>query len=232
VLHGSPLAVVTNKANSNTAIGTYSNFVLVSQGTLNATNYSFSFAPGTLSISAPILTLAALANFLGTNQLDTNELAFILTNNYAHPAVVYPGLLADFLGSTNLNRVDINDLNLFLNYYYSPTSDVPLATPAKDLRAPINMLDQAGLNVALAHYTGWPNGPSFTNLPPYLAAAGGGAGQTNYCFTITNFNFTVQFSSDLVHWTNLDLPGQIQFTDPNAPATPNGFYRLLNATGN
>ena len=37
--------------------------------------------------------------------------------------------------------------------------------------------------------------------------------------------------ADLVHRMYLDLPGQIRLTDPNAPAKPSGFYRLLNSTG-
>jgi len=168
-----------------------------------------------------MVNLATLASFLGADTLDTNGLRFVLTNNYAHPTNVDPMTLMYFLGTPNLNQVDTNDLNVFLDYYYSPASNAALAASAKDAEGPTNTAEQTGLS-----------GPSFISLPPYLSTTSGGAGQTNFCFTITNLNFTVQFSPDLVHWTNLDLPGQIRFTDPDAPAKPNGFYRLLNSTGN
>ena len=175
------------------------------------------------------VNLTALANLLGSDTLDTNGLQLILTNNYAHPAVADPQTLADFLGAIGTDSVDTNDLNVFMDYYPAGGTAVANAV-TKVLGAPGSVADPAGLNGLLAPYITWPGTPKFTNAPPYIAACAGGAGQTNYCFTIANFNFTVQFSPDLTHWTNLESPGQILFTDPNAPVRPGGFYRLLNST--
>ena len=82
-------------------------------------------------------------------------------------------------------------------------------------------VDQAGLNAVLAHY--------WSQSPPNIANTAF-PGRTNLCFTLTNFMFTVQYSTDLSSWNNLDSPARILFTDTNAVSVPNCYYRLVGST--
>jgi len=82
-------------------------------------------------------------------------------------------------------------------------------------------VDQADLNVVLAHY--------WSQSPPYITNTTF-PGQTNLAFYITNFSFNVQFSPDFQHWTNLNSPAMISFTDTNAVNVPLRYYRLVALT--
>ena len=83
------------------------------------------------------------------------------------------------------------------------------------------IVDQADLNAVLAHY--------WSQSPPYITNSTF-PGQTNFYFNITNFSFKVQFSTDLLKWTNLNSPASIFFTDTNAVSGPARYYRLVAST--
>ena len=83
------------------------------------------------------------------------------------------------------------------------------------------IVDQADLNAVLAHY--------WAQSPPYITNSTF-PGQTNISFNITNFSFTVQFTTDLKNWTNLNSPVSISFTDTNAVNGTVRYYRLVAST--
>jgi len=147
-IHGSPS--LTTAATSASSAGLYT--IVATNGTLNATNYGFSFVNGMLTITnlSRIVSFAALTNLLGNG-----------------------------------------------------------------------IVDQLDLNVFLAHY--------WSQSPPYITNTTF-PGLTNLNFNITNFSFKVQFSADLQHWTNLNSPAMISFTDTNAVNVPLRYYRLLALT--
>jgi hypothetical protein len=81
------------------------------------------------------------------------------------------------------------------------------------------IVDQAELNAVLAHY--------WASSPPYISNIAI-AGKTNFTFTITNFTFTVQFTTNLANpnWQNLGQ-ARFQFTDTNAVIGQQRYYRLV-----
>ena len=83
------------------------------------------------------------------------------------------------------------------------------------------IVDQADLNAVLTRY--------WSQSPPYITNSTF-PGQTNLAFNITNFSFTVQFTADLAHWTNLNSPASICFTDTNAISGGARYYRLVAST--
>jgi hypothetical protein len=84
------------------------------------------------------------------------------------------------------------------------------------------IVDQAGLNVVLANY--------WANSPPHISDFDISA-KTNFTFTITNFAFNVQFSTNLANTNWQDLGQAVfQFTDTNAVNNQTGFYRLVAPT--
>ena len=94
-------------------------------------------------------------------------------------------------------------------------------TLAEFLGPPSNIVDQSGLNAVLAHY--------WLQSPPWITNATF-PGRTNFCFNITNFAFTVQYSTNLTSWQNLPAHAHIGFDDTNAPGAPNRYYRLVGST--
>ena len=82
------------------------------------------------------------------------------------------------------------------------------------------IVDQADLNAVLARY--------WAQSPPYITNSTF-PGRTNFCFNITNFVFTVQVSTNLHNWTDLNSQASICFTDTNA-AYGLRFYRLVAST--
>jgi hypothetical protein len=106
---------------------------------------------------------------------------------------------------------------------YHPSGTVPLAVLTGVLGATTNSVDQAGVNLVLAHY--WAGNPHY--LSNYASL-----GTTNFVFQVTNFAFTVQASTNLVGaagWRTIG-PAVFQFSDPNAPANQAGFYRIVTQT--
>jgi hypothetical protein len=83
------------------------------------------------------------------------------------------------------------------------------------------IVDQADLNAVLARY--------WAQSPPYITNSTF-PGRTNFCFNITNFVFTVQVSTNLQNWANLNSQARICFTDTNAVSGPARYYRLAAST--
>ena len=80
-------------------------------------------------------------------------------------------------------------------------------------------VDQEELNAVLANY--------WATSPPYISRIGI-AGQTNFVFTVTNFTFAVQFTTNLADpdWQDLG-EAFFQFTDPGAVVDEQRYYRLV-----
>jgi len=84
------------------------------------------------------------------------------------------------------------------------------------------IVDASELDLVLSNY--WPYSPwlQMTNVA--------GLGGTNVTFALTNSmagSFTVQYSTDLANWLLLGQASpRYEFTDTNAPAVPQRFYRL------
>lgn len=80
-------------------------------------------------------------------------------------------------------------------------------------------VDQEELNAVLAHY--------WAKSPPYIGNIAI-AGQTSFTFTITNFTFGVEFTTDPANpdWQPLGR-AYFQFTDPNAVVDEQRYYRLV-----
>ena len=111
----------------------------------------------------------------------------------------------------------------FVNGTLTITNINGIVDPAA-LRAFIGngIVDQAGLNVVLANY--------WASSPPHISDFDISA-KTNFTFIITNFNFTMQFSTNLVNPNWQDLGQAVfQFTDTNAVNNQTGFYRLVAPT--
>jgi hypothetical protein len=81
------------------------------------------------------------------------------------------------------------------------------------------IVDQAELNAVLAHY--------WASSPPYISNIAI-VGKTNFTYTITNFTFTVQFTTNVANpnWQDLGQ-ARFQFTDPNAVIGQQRYYRLV-----
>jgi hypothetical protein len=81
---------------------------------------------------------------------------------------------------------------------------------------------QATLNLVLSNY--WVNSPWLAITNP------AGLGHTNVTFALTNasaWNFSVLMSTNLTNWQYLGPATPLyQFQDTNAPASPQGYYRL------
>jgi hypothetical protein len=84
------------------------------------------------------------------------------------------------------------------------------------------MLDDSELNIILSNY--WPYSPwlYMTNVA--------GLGSTNVTFALSNSTvgaFGVEYTTNLVDWFFLGpATPQYKFTDTNAPAAPQRYYRL------
>jgi formylglycine-generating enzyme len=98
---------------------------------------------------------------------------------------------------------------------------IAAASLSQVLGSPTNIVDQQGLNTVLSHY--WLQSPPWITNTTF-------PGGTNFCFSITNFAFTVQYSTNLTSWRNLDGRARISFDDTNTPAGPNRYYRLVGST--
>ena len=237
---------MTTVATTTTNAGSYP--ITAAQGTLSATNYSFSFVNGTLTITNlnGIVAPAALQAFIGNGIVDQAGLNVVLANYWASS----PPHISDFnisaktnftfiitnfnfnftvQFSTNLVNPNWQDLGQAV-FQFTDTNAAIRQTGFYRLIASTNALvpgdtngdgivDQAELNAVLAHY--------WASSPPYISNFAS-FGNTNFTFTITNFAFTVQFSTNLVNTNWQDL-GQatFQFTDPNAVIGQQRYYRLV-----
>lgn len=105
--------------------------------------------------------------------------------------------------------------------YFTPISGMRAAIKAGDLNND-GLVTQSELNAALTNY--WANNPwlCLTNLA--------GLGGTNVSFDLTNGiegAYSVLYSTDLTNWYGLGTANpRYSFSDSNAPAIPQRFYRL------
>jgi len=110
---------------------------------------------------------------------------------------------------------------LGITYGLDLTFAVPPIFPIGDSNGD-GLVDDNELNTVLANY--WPNSPwlKMTNVA--------GLGGTNVTFAITNSvtgAFTVEYSTDLSTWQPVGpATPRFEFTDTNAPALPQRYYRL------
>jgi hypothetical protein len=122
--------------------------------------------------------------------------------------------------------VDVNELNTELNQvlgsYNNGAADQNVLAAVLARLNGNGTVNQAELNQVLSNY--WPTSPwlYMTNVA--------GLGGTNVTFALTNSTagaFNVQYSTDLVNWYLLGpATPRYLFTDTNAPAGPERFYRL------
>jgi hypothetical protein len=130
--------------------------------------------------------------------------------------------IVDFQSLTNLmgtNKISLQDLESVLNNY-THTGTVNLAALTNFIGS--DSVSQADLNVVLAHY--------WASSPPYVANLVGGT--TNFVFAVSNFTFAVQVNNNVANPNGWQPIGQavFQFTDTNAIANQNGFYRIITQT--
>jgi len=109
-----------------------------------------------------------LADFLGKGIVDTNDLRFILTNNYAYPSNVDATTLADFLGK---GIVDTNNLRFILTNNYAYPSNVDATTLADFLRKSI--VDTNDLRFILTNNYAHPTIVDRTTLADFLGSTNG-----------------------------------------------------------
>jgi hypothetical protein len=108
----------------------------------------------------------------------------------------------------------------------SPDLQASLPPFPTDVAGDLNgdgVVSQSELNQVYSNY--------LATSPYLLITNSTGLGQSNVNFTVSNgliSAYTVQTSTDLVNWVNLGpaLP-LYNFTDTNAPAAPQRFYRLV-----
>ncbi len=141
-----------------------------------------------------------------------------------------PGYYVPGPGATNPTPAAIG-------YYvpgYAATNQIPAPVggycPVMGMRSPIlagdldgdSLVSQTELDAAYGNY--------ITNSPWLFMTNVAGLGGTNVTFAVSNVpavSLTVEFSTDLVNWTNLGLASpRYLFTDTNAPAVPQRSYRL------
>jgi hypothetical protein len=204
--------------------GTFTVQVVAAAWSANNTNYLA--ATNTLPVTAAAgnssgyVDPTALTNLLSTGKITLDELKQVLAV-YDHTTstnIVNYAALASFIGN---DTVTVNDFTLVSGSFISPGGLVQAAQLSLALGAPTNIVDQNGLNAVLAHY--------WLQSPPYLTNVAF-PGATNLTFTITNFALTVQSSTNLTTWTDLNSPAKIQFSDPNAAVSPAKYYRLVGST--
>jgi hypothetical protein len=98
---------------------------------------------------------------------------------------------------------------------------IPAAFSAGD-RNGDGLVDQSEFNSVLSNY--------LATSPYLLMTNTAGLGQSNVTFALSNSlggSFTVEFSTDLANWQNLGpATPRYSFTDTNAPAAPQRYYRL------
>ena len=200
------------------------------------------------SVAAPLLPgLGSLGNyggptqtmplFIGSSAVDAGDDAMLIppfnltTDQRGRPRKqgthVDIGAFELLPGDFNYDGVvDVNELNTELNQvlgsYNNGAADTNvLATVLARLNGN-GTVNQAELNQVLSNY--WPTSPwlYMTNVT--------GLGGTNVTFALTNSTagaFNVQYSTDLVNWYLLGpATPRYLFTDTNAPAGPERFYRL------
>jgi formylglycine-generating enzyme required for sulfatase activity len=151
------------------------------------------------------------------------------TPNYL-PAIYTNLIIPNLSGLTNNNYSVSNRYGTLTITNSAGITGITNADGSVNLAVLTNFLgnavvNPADLNVILAYYTNWPAAPGFiTNVPPYITVS---SGQPTFGFTISNFNYTAQYSTDLSHWTNLPDQAKISFVDTNAANQPQRFYRLI-----
>ena len=204
------------------------------------TNYTISYNSGLLLVNPTPLTITAIdasRNYGANNPTFTlvyagfvnGETNTVLGGSSSAWSPATPSFLPGVY--TNLiipSPVNTTNENYGLSYGYgtltilnsSGSTGVANADGSLNLMVLTNLLgntivNQADLSAVLAHY--------WTNQPPVMSAFT--AGKTNFTFSLTDFNFAVQVSHDLINWTNLGVSADFEFTDTNA--SPNAYYRLI-----
>ena len=165
-----------------------------------------------------VVATAATWSSNGTNYSAASAFLPITAGLFSDHGYVDPTQLTNLLGT---GKILLAELQQVLADYSSGTNLVNDTVLASFLGGSTNIVDQAGLNMVLAHY--------WLQSPPYISSVTF-PGATNFSFTITNFVFTVQSSTNLTTWGNLASPATIVFTDTNAVNSPATFYRLVGST--
>lgn len=203
----------------------------------------------------PPLSVAALGQTIGSQNSVTGDYsvtfsAAINPCGLITVGTVQYGLTTNYGGSSNLifpsfgpttlnlsNVVSVFAPGIVYHYRIVATNlsasvaspDIVFQTPAQYIPGDANgdgIVDQNEFNLVLSHYLA---------TSPYLLITNPlGLGQSNVTFALSNANagnYTVQYSTDLVTWQNLGpATPRYYFTDTNAPAAPQRYYRLAYPT--
>ena len=175
--------------------------------------------------------------FIGSSAVDAGDGAMLIppfnltTDQRGRPRKQGPhvdiGAFELLPGDFNYDGVvDVNELNTELSQvlgsYNNGAADQNVLAAVLARLNGNGTVNQAELNQVLSNY--WPTSPwlYMTNVA--------GLGGTNVTFALTNSTagaFNVQYSTDLVNWYLLGpATPRYLFTDTNAPAGPERFYRL------
>src|SRR3984885_5128562 len=217
VVTGSP--ILTTTPASPTAAGSYP--IAVALGTLAASNYSFSLAPGTLTITKPTLTVTANN---ATRVYGAVNPTFTATATGAAPGDTFtftfrtPATFNSPVGSYNVvptaNGTNIADYNVV---YVNGTLNVPPATltvAANSFSIAYGTADPT----YTATFSGFLNGdtqsvvtgsPALTTAPAAPSAAGaypitaalGTLAASNYAFTFVNGTLTISLGTPNIVFT-------------------------------
>lgn len=177
-------------------------------------------------------TITNLSVFTLTNVIVLNDQPASNTLVFG-PATLAPGASATFSSSYTVSPLTcgayadtllaIGTIPGGLTFSNSVTASCPRATViTPGDRNGDGIVDQAELNAVLANY--WPNSPWL-----YLTNTVG-LGGTNVTFALTNSTagaFSIEYTTNLTDWEYLGpATPRYEFTDTNAPAMPQRFYRL------
>ena len=233
---------LTSTGTTNTAPVANSPYIITPSSAIGSGlgNYSITYNPGYLTVSNAVLTVTAndaSKSYGVTNPVFTASYSgFVNGETNIGPNSVLngsPSLTTVATTTTIAGSYPITVTNGTLsatNYTFNFVNGILTITnfngivDAAALRTFLGngIVDQAGLNVVLANY--------WASSPPHISDFDISA-KTNFTFIITNFNFTMQFSTNLVNPNWQDLGQAVfQFTDTNAINNQTGFYRLVAPT--
>lgn len=200
--------------------------IVITKGTLGATNYSFAFANGMLTVS-PVATEATLTSGLNPARTNQNILFQTRVRSVNSGAPVPSGLV----------RLKANGTNVIASGVALTNGITTLAIPASQIASGSSVMVTAEFADPAGNFSSSSN--SFTQtilvvppslgqinvLPPqtdgtFQAAFAGTPGQT----------FIVEASADLQNWTPIstnvaDANGRVLIIQSNALAFPSRFFR-------
>ncbi|MCX6885220.1 MAG: MBG domain-containing protein [Verrucomicrobia bacterium] len=207
IVHGLP--TLSTIAGTNSAIGDYT--IVVSQGTLVATNYSFSFTNGTLTVNKAAMSITADATnrvYGETNPVFTGTVVGVVNNDNITGLYSTAATPASPVGTYDIVPSLSDPNNKFSNYTVTTNRALMTITKAMLTASADDQTRYYGrVNPALTiSYSGWLNGdtPSlFTTMPTcttpgvqsslvgtYPITAAGGV-SSNYNFTYYPATLTV-----------------------------------------